>query len=62
MRENHQKHKRRLRQRPNGAAAEGGRPIGSVCLMDILMDIYGYIIDIYGYISYTFLIYSTYIS
>ena len=54
--------------RPNGAAAEGGRPIGAppkaapVCLMDILMDIYGYIINIYGYISYTFLIYSIYIS
>ena len=54
--------------RPNGAAAEGGRPIGAppkaapVCLMDIFMDIYGYIINIYGYISYTFLIYSIYIS
>ena len=54
--------------RPNGAAAEGGRPIGAppkaapVCLMDILMDMYGYIINIYGYISYTFLIYSIYIS
>ena len=40
--------------RPHGAAAEGGRPIGAppkaapVCLMDILMDIYGYIINIYG--------------
>ena len=43
------KHRRRLRRRPNGAAA-----IGSVCLMDIFMDIYGYIINIYGYISYTF--------
>ena len=46
----------------------GGRPIGAppkaapVCLMDIFMDIYGYIINIYGYISYTFLIYSIYIS
>ena len=58
----HQTHRRRLRRRPNGAAAFGGRPIGSVCLMDILMDIYGYIINIYGYISYTFLIYSIYIS
>ena len=48
----HQTHRRRLRR----------RPIGSVCLMDILMDIYGYIINIYGYISYTFLIYSIYIS
>ena len=62
------KHRRRLRRRPNGAAAFGGRPIGvppkaaPVCLMDILMDIYGYIINIYGYISYTFLIYSIYIS
>ena len=37
-------------------AAFGGRPSGSVCLMDILMDIYGYIINISGYISYTFLI------
>ena len=33
-----------------------------VCLMDILMDIHGYIMNIYGYISYTFLIYSIYIS
>ena len=33
MRENHQKHRRRLRRRPNGAAAFGGRPIGSVFLM-----------------------------
>ena len=55
-----------IERRPNGAAAEGGRPIGAtpkaapVCLMDILMDIYGYIINIYGYISYTFLIYSIY--
>ena len=32
MRENHQKHRRRLRRRPNGAAAFGGRPIGSVFL------------------------------
>ena len=53
--------------RPNGVAAEGGRPIRAppkaapVCLMDILMDIYGYIINIYGYISYTFFIYSIYI-
>ena len=30
MRENHQKHRRRLRRRPNGAAAFGGRRIGSV--------------------------------
>merc|ERR1711924_398511 len=49
--------------RPNGAAAEGGRPIGAppkaapVYLMDIFMDIYGYIINIYGYISYIFHIY-----
>ena len=28
-----QKHRRRLRRRPNGAAAEGGRPIGSVFLI-----------------------------
>ena len=55
-------HRRRLRRRPNGAAAFGGRPIGSVCLMDIFMDIYDYIINIYVYISYTFLIYSIYIS
>ena len=27
------KHRRRLRRRPNGAAAFGGRPIGSVFLM-----------------------------
>ena len=38
----HQTHRRRFRRCPNGAAAFGGRPIGSVCLMDILMDIYGY--------------------
>ena len=31
-------------------------------LMDILMDMYGYIINIYGYISYTCLIYSIYVS
>ena len=39
-----------------------GRPpkAAPVCLMDILMDIYGYVINIYGYISYTFLIYSIY--
>ena len=43
------------------------RPIGAppkaapVCLMDTFMDIYGYVINIDGYISYTFLIYSTYI-
>ena len=37
-----------------------GRPpkAAPVCLMDILINIYGYIINIYGYISYTFLIYS----
>ena len=29
----HQTHRRRLRRRPNGAAAFGGRPIGSVCLI-----------------------------
>ena len=41
-----------------------GRPpkAAPVCLMDIFMDIYGYIINIYGYICYTFLIYSIYIS
>ena len=37
----HQTHRRRLRRRPNGAAAFGGRPIGD------------YIINIHGYISYT---------
>ena len=36
-----QKHRRRLRRRPNGAAAFGGRPIGSVFLI-ILINIYGY--------------------
>ena len=35
MRENHQKHRRRLRRRPNGAAAFGGRPIGSVFLISL---------------------------
>ena len=58
----HQTHRRRLRRRPNRAAAFGGRPIGSLCLMDIFMDIYGYIINIYEDISYTLLIYSIYIS
>ena len=38
---NIQKHRRRLRRRPNGAAAFGGRPIGSVFLI-ILINIYGY--------------------
>ena len=48
-------------------AAFGVRPIGAppkaapVCLIDIFMDIYGYIINIYGDISYTFLIFSIYI-
>ena len=41
---------------PNGAAAFGGRPIGGLCVWLL------YIINIYGYISYTFLIYSIYIS
>ena len=41
MRENHQKH------RPNGAAAEGGRPIGAPpkaapVFLIILINIYGY--------------------
>ena len=50
MRENHQKH------RPNGAAAEGGRPIGAppkaapVCVCDYFIF---YIIDIYGYSLYS---------
>merc|ERR1712115_602705 len=49
--------------RPNGAAAEGGRPIGAppkaapVCVCDYFIF---YIINIYGYISHTFLIYSIY--
>ena len=45
-----QKHRRRLRRRPNGAAAFGGRPIGSVFL---IINLYGYAL----YIPYIFLIY-----
>ena len=50
MRENHQKHRRRLRRRPNGAAAFGGRPLGAVFL---IINIYGYAL----YIPYIFHIY-----
>ena len=54
MRENHQKHRRRLRRRPNGAAAFGGRPIGSVFLI-ILYHKYLWIYLIYSlYIPFIF--------
>ena len=46
---------------PMGRPPSAAAPLG-LCLMDIFMDIHGYIINIYGYISYTFLIYSIYIS
>ena len=45
--------RRRLRRRPNGAAAFGSRPIGSVFL---IINIYGYALNI----PYTFLMYSMY--
>ena len=50
----HQTHRRRLRRRPNGAAAFGGRPIGSVFLI-ILCHKYLWIFLIHSlYIPYIF--------
>ena len=59
-----QKHRRRLRRHPNGAAAFGGRPIGSVFLI-INLSGYAlyipYILHIYIYIPYIFPSYVPYI-
>ena len=56
-----QKHRRRLRRHPNGAAAFGGRPIGSVFLI-ILYHKYLWIFLIHSlYIPYIFPKYVPYI-
>ena len=57
----HQTHRRRLRRHPNGAAAFGGRPIGSVFLI-ILYHRYLWIFLIYSlYIPYIFPSYVKYV-